>query len=570
MLIRVRQIGVVAVLLAVLVAGVSVASGRGGPDTLTAHLEPYAGNPVLARGAEGEWDSGFAYAGQVVYADGQFHMFYMGGEGQLGTRAAAVGYATSLDGLTWTKYARNPVPLVTEEEWMLYLNPLLKPGMLPGQTVLRATASDPTGPWTVDETPVLTIGSGRDWDTQGILPFSVVRTADEYVLYYNGFGALPGTGIGMATSPDGLTWAKYDDPATTDGVFSHSDPVFGAADNGHWDGFAVRFPSVLRTEQGWLMFYSGAGEGPCPLVAFPYQIGLAASDDGITWTRFQADPVIVHDGSAWVSSSVVVDGTTYLYYSMFNADNERNPEIGVATGTITYGETTTAPTAQSQEDTEPVHIEYIGHSSFLITAPDGTRMVTDPFAGLSYRFPRGIEADVVLITHTHADHNYVMGVEGDPIIVIDQNPEPVGLFEMTGYEALHGEYQGQGLGKVTIYVIQVGDVKMVHLAEIGTIESPDVYEAIMDADVVFVPTGAAASLQLDEIMPLMDQINARTIIPHHYALPGFEPYYGALPVDDFLAILPEDLPVVHADELLVEPGMPRQVVVLSHWDFEAE
>ena len=37
-------------------------------------------------------------------------------------------------------------------------------------------------------------------------------------------------------------------------------------------------------------------------------------------------------------------------------------------------------------------IEYLGHSSFMLTADDGTRLVTDPYMGIGYEM-KPTEAD---------------------------------------------------------------------------------------------------------------------------------------------------------------------------------
>ena len=54
-----------------------------------------------------------------------------------------------------------------------------------------------------------------------------------------------------------------------------------------------------------------------------------------------------------------------------------------------------------------VVIDYIG-ACFVVESPDGTRVVIDPFSStrwLGYRFPESVEADAVLVTHPHYDHD---------------------------------------------------------------------------------------------------------------------------------------------------------------------
>jgi len=243
---RVLAVLVIAALAAavMLAARVPLVSGQGVQPTKV-ELTPYEGNPVLPRGAAGEWDSGVVFGGAVIVHENLFHMFYTGDDVDLLSNPAAVpaiGYATSEDGLHWTKYESNPVleadlslspggflfavPLVEGDTWVLYLTTGQTPGQWGGK-VLRATAPAPTGPWAVDSQPILEPGGFADWD-HSIYPSSLVRTESEYVLYYLGASSSSSITIalGRATSPDGITWTKYDNPATTDALYAHSDPVF--------------------------------------------------------------------------------------------------------------------------------------------------------------------------------------------------------------------------------------------------------------------------------------------------------------------------------------------------------
>ncbi len=103
-------------------------------------LTPYEGNPILSPGEVGAWDAyGIAYS-RVIYSDGLFHMFYLGWTDiSQPDFTTAVGYATSKDGLKWTKYDGNPVfvpdkslaphgvfspaVMLDGKTWVMYFNP---------------------------------------------------------------------------------------------------------------------------------------------------------------------------------------------------------------------------------------------------------------------------------------------------------------------------------------------------------------------------------------------------------------------------------------------------------------
>ena len=65
-------------------------------------------------------------------------------------------------------------------------------------------------------------------------------------------------------------------------------------------------------------------------------------------------------------------------------------------------------------------VRWLGHACFLLTADDGTRVMTDPYKtgafGLELR-PPAEDADIVTVSHEHEDHNNVAAVKGNPEIV---------------------------------------------------------------------------------------------------------------------------------------------------------
>lgn len=210
-------------------------------------------------------------------------------------------------------------------------------------------------------------------------------------------------------------------------------------------------------------------------------------------------------------------------------------------------------------------IRYLGHSSFYLLASDGSRIVTDPYGSHPsfLTFPKGIEADLMTISHAHADHTATDRVGGQPIIIRDSTAAAVGQVTVTGYPALHGEYQG-AMAPNVIFVFECGEVKLVHLGELGKIDSADTLAAIADADVMFVPIGVVGAMAYDQLADLIEQTRARTVIPQHFSLSADQRWYGLGTVDEFLAAMPEDWPVKYEDELSVASGMPRQIVVLTN------
>lgn len=241
-----------------------------------------------------------------------------------------------------------------------------------------------------------------------------------------------------------------------------------------------------------------------------------------------------------------------------------SPSETVATQTAMVTPTTT-PSRVPASQASPISLRYLGHSSFYLLAADGSRIVTDPYGNYPpfLTFPGGIEADLITISHAHADHTATGSVSGEAIIIREPTTTTIGQVKITGYPALHGEYQGTMVPNI-IFVFEFGGVKIVHLGELGKIDSADTLEAIADADVMLIPIGMVASMSYGQIQELVEQTRARTIIPQHFSLSAEQRWYKLGTVAEFLAAMPEDWLVKYEDELSVTPDMPREIVVLTN------
>lgn len=318
-------------------------------DSRTVSFTPIDDNPVVTIGEEGAWDDVSIRFPYVLYHDGLFHMFYTAYRNS--TVPQAIGYASSEDGINWTKYEQNPIfegsgignfddfgvnrVVVTVEDdgtWVMYYNGQEEPGVPPfGNGIGRATAPSPTGPWTRSESPVLETGTLRRWDGGFIFPDSVHKTDEGYVMYYSGAGGAQGM-VGMATSPDGIVWTKYDDPTTTERPFDESDPILRAGVIGEWDSQQAWGAGVIQTENGWEMTYTG---GSTVNGIYQAHIGFAFSEDGVHWTKYEANPVIsIDEHSTLFTSLLIYEEEYYVYYGLTDTNGTAFTEANLAIGTV--------------------------------------------------------------------------------------------------------------------------------------------------------------------------------------------------------------------------------------------
>jgi predicted GH43/DUF377 family glycosyl hydrolase len=154
---------------------------------------------------------------------------------------------------------------------------------------------------------VLTPGAKGEWDARSVSWPNVVADENGYVMFYSGADLAGGQAIGRATSADGITWSKYDDPTTSEAPVVESDPVI--VGSGSWDQSKADRPRVVLAADGWVMIYTGS---------ILNNRGLAFSADGIQWEQYANNPVITEEdfpisGTTWDTNLVYFEGT-YFYF----------------------------------------------------------------------------------------------------------------------------------------------------------------------------------------------------------------------------------------------------------------
>ena len=185
-------------------------------------------------------------------------------------------------------------------------------------------------------------------------------------------------------------------------------------------------------------------------------------------------------------------------------------------------------------------ITWLGHASFLVESKDGTRLVTDPFEAGSYDgavgyAPINTHADVVTVSHEHADHNAVDTVSGEPEVVRDPSERIVKGIPIKGIATFHDESKGQDRGRNNIYVMEVDGVKVGHLGDLGHVLSPEETSELGSVDVLLAPVGGYYTIGPEEAKKTAEALGAHIIIPMHYKTDALG--FPIQPVDDFLKLM---------------------------------
>lgn len=158
---------------------------------------------------------------------------------------------------------------------------------------------------------------------------------------------------------------------------------------------------------------------------------------------------------------------------------------------------------------------------FKIKGKNST-VVVDPFSPefTGLKFPKGIDADVVLVTHPHRDHNNTSAIEGNPLVVSGSGEYEKAGVSVTGVSAFHDEEQGTKRGKNTIYHFLIDGVNIVHVGDLGHVLTEEQLSQIDQTDILMIPVGGVYTLNTEEAAKVVAQFEPKIVIPMHYKIPG--------------------------------------------------
>ncbi len=160
----------------------------------------------------------------------------------------------------------------------------------------------------------------------------------------------------------------------------------------------------------------------------------------------------------------------------------------------------------------------LGHSSFRLRGKRAT-VITDPYgeSGLSVKFPKHVEADIVTISHDHEDHNASHLVEGNPFVIRGPGEYEIKGISVIGVSSFHDAEEGVKRGKNTMYRIEIDGVKILHLGDLGHVLSSSQVDQIDTVDVLIIPIGGTYTIDAEKAAQVISDIEPRIVIPMHDA-----------------------------------------------------
>jgi sucrose-6-phosphate hydrolase SacC (GH32 family) len=259
---------------------------------------PYKANPVFQGTGTDTWDKKIRERGFILKEDGEYKMWYTGYAQD--SEPKYLGYATSDDGIHWSRYSDEPVFKGKWTEDMF----VFKDG---GKYYMYAEGEN-------DVAHLLTSADGISWQEQGDLviletsgepipgPYGTPAVWIEDGIWYL-FYERNDLGIWLATSEDKMTWKNIQD-----------EPVVKMGPEAYDEG-AVAANQVLKFEGKYYLYYHGSSnpDWADPNANALWTSNVAVSGDLINWKKYPENPIVEGDHS---SPILVFDGRKNRLYTM--------------------------------------------------------------------------------------------------------------------------------------------------------------------------------------------------------------------------------------------------------------
>ncbi len=267
--------------------------------TCMVQFKPFEANPVFEGTGKGTWDKQIRERGFILFEEGIYKMWYSGYKG-VDSEPKYLGYATSKDGISWSRHSENPI---FNEKWTEDMFVIKEDGTY----FMYAEGEN-------DVAHLLTSPDGISWQEQGDLvilntngepipppygtPVVWIENEKWYLFYERN-----DNGIWLATSEDQINWRNVQDEAVI-----NKGP--GAYDEG-----AVAANQVVRYNDKYYIYYHGSSnpDWADPNANALWTSNVAVSTDLVHWEKYSRNPIVEGDHS---SPILVFDGEKQRLYTM--------------------------------------------------------------------------------------------------------------------------------------------------------------------------------------------------------------------------------------------------------------
>jgi L-ascorbate metabolism protein UlaG (beta-lactamase superfamily) len=133
-----------------------------------------------------------------------------------------------------------------------------------------------------------------------------------------------------------------------------------------------------------------------------------------------------------------------------------------------------------------------------------------------------MDADLVTVSHAHENHNFTQVVRDGAYEIHGPGEYEVAGVSVIGVPTFHDAAKGATHGRNTVYLIEIDDMRVCHLGDLGHKLDDAEAEAIASPDVLLVPVGGRTAMNAAQAAEVVRQLEPRYVVPMHYAIPGLK------------------------------------------------
>jgi L-ascorbate metabolism protein UlaG (beta-lactamase superfamily) len=178
-----------------------------------------------------------------------------------------------------------------------------------------------------------------------------------------------------------------------------------------------------------------------------------------------------------------------------------------------------------------MEITWLGHSCFKVKGKQAT-VITDPYSpDTGYTLGKQT-ANIVTVSHRHPGHSFIEGINNNPHVVTGPGEYEISGVLIIGLASYHDSEKGKLRGKNTIYLIEMDDITICHLGDLGHPLTENQIEEMGNVDILMLPVGGVSTVNASAAAAIARQIEPKIVLPMHYGTPSLKRELE--PVEKFL------------------------------------
>jgi len=216
-----------------------------------------------------------------------------------------------------------------------------------------------------------------------------------------------------------------------------------------------------------------------------------------------------------------------------------------------------------------MQIRWLGHAAFLIEGV-GTRIITDPY-----------DPEITHLKAIEEEVDVVIRSSGDDRAHCFVDTLPAGYKLLTATDCIRPGNDSIKLGTTVFqfmpsreslihkkvprghafYRFELEGIKTAHMGDMGNELTENQMKFLEGVQVLIVPAGGPPTIDLDDLMKVIEQVKPGIVIPMHFRIPG--PKFFMLPVEEFSDRFdPKSVIKMHGPQLVVNPStLPDHTVL---------